>query len=99
MANLEIIPLNGSVREAAAKFAALPQTIARNVPCLILWSLGCINQERERLVSTAFGQNGQITRKTYNEKSKDLMVFAGLIKYHMPQHVYDTMSKLSTWRD
>jgi len=99
MANLEIIPLNGSVREAAAKFGALPQTVARNVPCLILWSLGCINQERERLASAAFGQNAQSARERLYEKSKDLMVFAGAIKYHMPQHVYDTMSRLSTWRD
>jgi len=99
MANLDVIPLNGAVREVAAKFGGLPQPIARNVPCLVLWSLGCINQERERLVNAAFGANAQRARDRLFEKSKDLLVFAGAIKYHMPQHVYDAMSRLSTWKD
>ncbi|KAK2760360.1 hypothetical protein FQN54_002430 [Arachnomyces sp. PD_36] len=97
--NLGILPIRagGSVshiRNAAQAFTSLPPVIARNVGNLIMWSITCIGQERERLQYGAYESD---TRQNLAEEllvmAKDLMVFAGMIKYKLPPRVYETLAR------
>lgn len=56
---LDILPLSGSgdpsqIRQAAARFAALPQPVAINVPNLLLWAVTCCARQRERLLRSPY---------------------------------------------
>lgn len=97
--NLQILPLRAKgsvpyVRNAAQSFAALPSVISRNIGHLIIWSITCIGRERERLYSGAYENE---IRQTLAEDllimAKDLMLFAGMIKYKLPPRVYETLAR------
>ncbi|EEH03384.1 meiotically up-regulated gene 87 protein [Histoplasma capsulatum G186AR] len=97
--NLQILPLRaqGSVtyiRSAAQAFPSLPPVISRNAGQLIMWSMMCIGRERERLQQGAYA-NGM--RQSLADEllvmAKDLMVFAGMIKYKLPPRVYEMLAK------
>lgn len=59
-----------------------------------MWSITCIGQERERL---QYGVYESDTRQNLAEEllvmAKDLMVFAGMIKYKLPPRVYETLAR------
>ncbi|OJJ46339.1 hypothetical protein ASPZODRAFT_132408 [Penicilliopsis zonata CBS 506.65] len=96
---LNILPLRakGSVpyiRGAAQAFASLPQVISRNVGNVIMWSITCIGYERQRLASGAY--ENEITQSLADEllvMGKDLMVFAGMVKYKLQPRVYETLAR------
>ncbi|KAK2843907.1 hypothetical protein FQN49_005959 [Arthroderma sp. PD_2] len=98
--NLQILPLTAQgsityVRSAAQAFSSLPPVIARNTGNLIMWSITCINRERERMYSGAYEND---MRQTLVQElvvmAKDLMVFSGMIKYKLPPRVYETLAKV-----
>ncbi|KAK2748205.1 hypothetical protein FQN55_004481 [Onygenales sp. PD_40] len=97
--NLQILPLRaqGSVpyiRSAAQAFPSLLTVIARNAGQLIMWSMTCIGRERERL---QLGLYENDMRQSLADEllvmAKDLMVFAGMIKYKLPPRVYEMLAK------
>jgi nuclear pore complex protein Nup93 len=59
-----------------------------------MWSITCIGQERERL---NYGAYENEMRQTLADEmlamAKDLMVFAGMIKYKLPPRVYETLAR------
>ncbi|EAS29773.3 nuclear pore protein [Coccidioides immitis RS] len=97
--NLQILPLSarGSVayiRSAAQAFSALPAVIARNGGNLIMWSITCISRERERLQQGVYENDmRQSLADQLLSMAKDLMVFAGMIKYKLPPGVYEALAK------
>jgi nuclear pore complex protein Nup93 len=61
---------------------------------LIIWSIICISQERERLNSGVY--ENEIRQSLAEEllvMARDLMVFAGMIKYKLPPRVYETLAR------
>lgn len=82
------------VRNAAQTFTSLPSVISRNIGSLIIWSITCIGRERERLQSGVYENE---MRQTLADEllvmAKDLMVFAGMIKYKLPPRVYETLAR------
>ena len=60
----------------------------------LLWCIGCCSRHREVLLS---GHYEDPTRKALADKllqmAKDLMVFAGLIRYKLPPRVFETLAK------
>ncbi|EGE85285.1 nuclear pore protein [Blastomyces dermatitidis ATCC 18188] len=97
--NLQILPLRaqGSVpyiRSAAQAFPSLPPVISRNAGQLIMWSMMCIGRERERLQQGAYANDmRQSLADELLVMAKDLMVFAGMIKYKLPPRVYEMLAK------
>ncbi|OKL61982.1 hypothetical protein UA08_02684 [Talaromyces atroroseus] len=97
--NLQILPLRAKgsvpyVRNASQSFASLPSVISRNIGHLIIWSITCIGRERERLYSGAY--ENEIRQALADDlliMAKDLMLFAGMIKYKLPPRVYETLAR------
>jgi nuclear pore complex protein Nup93 len=96
---LQILPLRAKgsasyIRNAAQAFSSFPAIISRNVGHLIIWSIICISQERERLNSGVY--ENEIRQSLAEEllvMARDLMVFAGMIKYKLPPRVYETLAR------
>lgn len=93
------IPL---IRASAAQFAGLPQVLARCAGIAVVWAVGAIGGERERLIQqTGAWEDGGIAEEETRERvramlgvmAKDLMVFAGLVKYKLPGRVYDMLTR------
>ncbi|PGH13696.1 hypothetical protein AJ80_06201 [Polytolypa hystricis UAMH7299] len=97
--NLQILPLRarGSVpyiRTAAQAFSSLSPVISRNAGQFIMWSITCIARERERLYQGLYENDmRQSLADELLVMAKDLMVFAGMIKYKLPPRVYETLAK------
>ncbi|GAM33251.1 hypothetical protein TCE0_003f00017 [Talaromyces pinophilus] len=97
--DLQILPLRakGSVpyiRNAAQSFASLPSVISRNIGPLIIWSITCIGRERERLYAGAYeNEIRQALAEELLAMAKDLMLFAGMIKYKLQPRVYETLAR------
>lgn len=64
--------------------------MSRNIGPLLLWTITCIGKQRE--VLQAGGQYENETRRQMGEEllraAKDLMVFAGLVKYRLGERVW-----------
>ncbi|OAX79254.1 hypothetical protein ACJ72_06430 [Emergomyces africanus] len=97
--NLQILPLRaqGSVayiRSAAQAFPSLPPVISRNAGQLIMWSMICIGREREKLQQGIYENDmRQSLADELLVMAKDLMVFAGMIKYKLPPRAYEMLAK------
>ncbi|KAI4923415.1 hypothetical protein J4E85_008453 [Alternaria conjuncta] len=97
--NLRILPLsaNGNVsdiRATANSFNSYPQEISRNIGNVLLWCIGCCSRHRERLLSGQFEDKmRKVLADQLLQKAKDLMVFAGLIKYKLPPRVFETLAR------
>lgn len=96
---LHLLPLQAKssipiIRSCAQSFNALPFTISRNIGPLLLWTITCIGHQREILTLKQFGGN---TRKHMSEEllgaAKDLMVFAGLVKYRLGERVWEAITR------
>ncbi|KAF1837280.1 NIC-domain-containing protein [Decorospora gaudefroyi] len=97
--NLRILPLSAGgnvsdIRSSANSFNSFPQEISRNIGNVLLWCIGCCSRHREHLLQ---GQFQDAMRKVLADqllqKAKDLMVFAGLIKYKLPPRVFETLAR------
>ncbi|KAL1955382.1 hypothetical protein VTO42DRAFT_8602 [Malbranchea cinnamomea] len=98
---LQILPLDshGSVshiRSAAQAFSTLPPVISRNAGHLIMWSVTCVARERERLAAGLYENDMRVNMaERLLVTAKDLMVFAGMIKYKLPPRVYETLARVA----
>jgi len=99
--NLLPLKAEGSIpviRASAAQFAGLPQVLVRCAGIAVVWAVGAIGGERERLMQPG---GGGIAEEGTRERvkgmlsgmAKDLMVFAGLVKYKLPGRVYDMLTR------
>lgn len=99
---LNLLPLRarGSVpviRGVAQAFSMLPSVVSRNIGSMVMWSLACIGNERERLISSLY--ENEMRKGLADElltMAKDLMVFSGMIKYKLPPRVYESLARAGT---
>ncbi|RMZ75489.1 hypothetical protein DV738_g5451, partial [Chaetothyriales sp. CBS 135597] len=101
--DLGILPLsaNGnipSIRAAATAFGSLPQLLARCAGLSVVWAVGAIGGEREKIIrhgswETGYGGDRDALKEQLGSMAKDLMVFAGLVKYKLPARVYDLLTR------
>ncbi|KAF1953639.1 NIC-domain-containing protein [Byssothecium circinans] len=96
---VRILPLNSQgnlsdIRATANNFAQYPPEIARNIGNVILWCISCCSNHRLVLLNGAYEDP---TRKNLADqllqKARDLMVFAGLIRYKLPPRVFETLAR------
>ena len=106
---LSILPLRANsqiqpIRLAAQAFNQLPHPIARTVPHLLIWTITCCvrlrqeNHHHHQIQSGGVGVGGGNHRLVDDLviKAKDLLVFAGLIRYHLPARVFDVLARAGT---
>ena len=98
--SLNLLPLKAhasipAIRASATAFNALPPTISRNIGNLLLWTITCIGQQREVLGSREYGGGEGSTNKEISDEllgsARDLMVFAGLVKYRLGERVWEAV--------
>lgn len=97
--NLRILPLTAKgnlsdIRSTANSFSSYPPEIARNIGNVLLWCIGCCSRHREHLLSGQFDDPmRKVLADQLLQKAKDLMVFAGLIRYKLPPRVFETLAR------
>ncbi|XXG97138.1 hypothetical protein Hte_003433 [Hypoxylon texense] len=100
---LEILPLDAGgdparIRHYAATFSGLSQTVAINVPNLLMWTITCCIQQRDRLTSGQFSGN-EGTRRIMCENLKqislDLTTYTSQLRYRFPPHLHEALARAS----
>ncbi|KAF1947912.1 NIC-domain-containing protein [Clathrospora elynae] len=97
--NLRILPLSAKgnmsdIRSHANSFNSFPTEISRNIGNVLLWCIACCSRHREHLLSGQFDDAmRRVLADQLLQKAKDLMVFAGLIKYKLPPRVFETLAR------
>lgn len=100
---LEILPLEAhgdaaKVRHYASKFSGLSQTVAINVPNLLMWTITCCIRQRERLMSGQFSGNEGSRRMMYDnlkQISMDLTTYTSQLRYRFPPHLLEALARAS----
>jgi len=99
IASLELLPLRAGgnvsiIRSSAQAFNSLPQVVARNVGNMLMWSITCLGRQRESIRNAQYQvQNNEQVREGLLQASKDLMVFAGLIRYKLAPEIFETLAR------
>lgn len=73
--------------------------LARCVGISIVWAVRAIGGEREKIVREGSWETGYVgdrdgLKDQLSSMAKDLMVFAGMVKYKLPVRVFDMLSKV-----
>ncbi|KAI0536883.1 Nup93/Nic96-domain-containing protein [Xylaria digitata] len=100
---LEILPLDAGgdaakVRHYASKFSGLSQTVAINVPNLLMWTITCCIRQRERLMSAQFSGNEGSRRAMCDglkQISMDLTTYTSQLRYRFPPHLLEALARAS----
>ncbi|KAI1760883.1 Nup93/Nic96-domain-containing protein [Hypoxylon sp. FL1150] len=100
---LEILPLDAHgdparIRHYAAKFSGLAQTVAINVPNLLMWTITCCIQQRDRLTSGQFtGNEGtrRIMCDNLKQISLDLTTYTSQLRYRFPPYLHEALARAS----
>lgn len=103
LAPLGILPINAQgdstlVRQCAAKYSSLDQTISRLVPNLIIWTIHSASAIRKNAVSGPYAGNDVMKRELVvgmANVAKDLMMYSGFLKYRLPAEVNDTLARIA----
>ncbi|KAF2280307.1 NIC-domain-containing protein [Westerdykella ornata] len=101
ISTLSLLPLTarGSlplIRKSATHFSTLPPEIARNIGNILLWCIMCCSRHREVLLQgSAFVVDATRQRLADElaQMARDLMVFAGLIRYKLPGRVFEVLAR------
>jgi nuclear pore complex protein Nup93 len=95
----EVIPTraNGNIsaiRSKSQAFELMPTSVARTIGHVMVWAvIACSNQvELLRRLDYETGAQKQ-TIATCVQTAKDVMVFAGLIRYKLPGRVWETLAR------
>ncbi|KAI2641944.1 Nup93/Nic96-domain-containing protein [Xylaria nigripes] len=100
---LEILPLEASgdaakIRHYASKFSGLSQTVAINVPNLLMWTITCCIKQRERLMSAQFSGNEGSRRMMFDGLKQiglDLTTYTSQLRYRFPPHLLEVLARAS----
>ncbi|KAK2624323.1 hypothetical protein QTJ16_006273 [Diplocarpon rosae] len=101
MRSLSILPLEArgdatTIRSSATKFTSLPQTVAQNVPNLLMWSIICCNNQRSLLINSQFGGN-EGTRQAMIDELKqmnmDLTTYTSQLRYRFPANIHEALAR------
>lgn len=99
--SIDILPLDARgdpsvIRSYAALFAGLSQSVASNVPNLVMWTTECCTRQRERLANGQFTGNEATARMLYNELRQitvDLTTYTSQLRYRFPPAILEALAK------
>lgn len=83
-----------AIRNTAQAFNQLPAVVARTVGYVMLWMVIACSNNVERLRAAEYetgAQEGAIHLSV--QTSKDVMVFAGLIRFKLPGRVWEALAR------
>ncbi len=78
-----------SVRRKAQNFGAIPDSVSRNIGTLLKMAVECCSRMTAELRDSAFAdasRGGKLAE--FKAKTKSAMIYAGMIQYKLPAHVY-----------
>ncbi|CAK7241528.1 MAG: nuclear pore complex subunit [Sporothrix thermara] len=101
--DLDILPLQaggdpGTIRSFAARFSSLAQPVAINVPNLLMWTILCCTQQRERLLSGQFSGNESASRRLADDLKQicvDLTAYTSQLRYRFPPYLHEALARAS----
>ncbi|KAL1894546.1 nuclear pore complex subunit [Sporothrix stenoceras] len=101
--DLGILPLQaggdpGIIRSFAARFSSLAQPVAINVPNLLMWTILCCTQQRERLLSGQFSGNESASRRLADDLKQicvDLTAYTSQLRYRFPPYLHEALARAS----
>ncbi|KAL2107612.1 hypothetical protein VUR80DRAFT_4987 [Thermomyces stellatus] len=101
--NLDILPLNSpssapQIRKYATAFAALPPTVASNVPHLLMWTITCCVRQKEQLLRGQFTGNEESRNMMVGKLRAmvaDLVAFTGQLRYRFSPAVHEALARAS----
>ncbi|KAI4093670.1 MAG: hypothetical protein LQ344_002735 [Seirophora lacunosa] len=99
IASTSLLPLSArgsipDIRAAANAVNALPQLVARNLGNLVMWAIMSVGGERRRLEEGKGGfvdQGREEVREELRGVGRDLMCFAGLVRYRLERGVWEAV--------
>lgn len=99
VAEADVIPTdtNGEVsaiRSKAQAFELMPPAVGRTIGHVMVWTVISCSNEAEKIRSQEYetGARREIVANCV-QKAKDVMVFAGLIRYKLPGRVWETLAR------
>ncbi len=99
---LNIIPIDprldlGFVRRKAQQFGSLHESIARNVPGLLVMAMTCVSQLSFGLRRSEYIASSRVDKLTsLKEMAKNCMIYAGMVQYRMPRETYSILISLES---
>lgn len=84
-----------TIRSSATAFNALPTVVARTVGYAMLWTVLACARNVEKLRHAEFDTPAQkqVVERTA-QTARDVMVFAGLIRYKLPGRVWEGLARV-----
>lgn len=101
--NLDILPLTAHgdptmIRNYQTKFAGLPQPVSANVANLIMWTVICCTQQRERLATGQYAGNEGTSRDLQiqlKQMCQDLTAYTSQLRYRFPSSLLEALARAS----
>ena len=99
MMKMELLPMRAHgdinvIRNFAQNLNEQPPVVARNVGNLLIWAIGACGEQRQALQQGRWNiESRKVTENELRTMAKDLMVFAGLIRYRIAGNVYDMLAR------
>lgn len=85
----------GMVRTRAQQFPTLHQSVARNVPTLLVMVMRCCTLICEQLNTSFYHNEGRHAQMIEMQGiSRNCMIYAGMIQYKMPHEVFMELTRL-----
>lgn len=85
----------GMVRGRAQQFQTLHQSVARNVPALLVMVMRCCSSICEQLNASYYHNEGSNAKmQEMQGVSRNCMIYAGMIQYRMPREVFVELTNL-----
>lgn len=84
-----------AIRHAAQAFNQMPSVVARTVGYVMLWTVLACSNNVVKLRNAEFetaAQQGTIQRCV--QTSRDVMTFAGLIRFQLPGRVWEALARV-----
>lgn len=87
----------GEVRRRAQQFSGLDESIARNVPTLLVMVMQCCVEISHHLNESEYSNNARATTlMDLKAQARNCMIYAGMIQYRMPREVYSQLTALES---
>jgi nuclear pore complex protein Nup93 len=97
IAQLGIIPMQeslpvGAIKKQAQDFSMLEESVARNVPSILLLSIRCLKHVLTNAQQGAFGDaSRQAKAREVKQKAKNIVLFAGMIRYSIESDLFEQL--------
>jgi nuclear pore complex protein Nup93 len=80
----------GSIRRRAQNFSSLHETVARNVGILLKMTVECCSRLSAELRESMYADASRSHKlNELKSRAKSVMIYAGMIQYKLPAHVYE----------